>query len=115
MSDVTDTAKARAQLTAIQRQWDDIGRIFPRDKERVLDDELRKIETGLRTREETDWKRNNPETKARANDMTRQLTEAIEKLEDELTAAKKSGDKAAIAKATEALEARKAWLAALGG
>ncbi len=54
---------------------------------------------GLRTREETDWKRNNPETKARANDMTRQLTEAIEKLEDELAAAEKSGDKAAIAKA----------------
>ena len=71
--------------------------------------------TALRGREETDWKRNNPETKARANDMTRQLTEAIEKLEDELAAAKKSGDKAAIAKATEALEARRAWLTALGG
>ncbi len=82
--DERDLVKARAALTAIQRQWDDIGRIFPRDKERVLDDDLRKIETGLRTREETDWKRNNPETKARANDMTRQLTEAIEKLEDEL-------------------------------
>ena len=100
---------------AIQRQWDEIGRIFPRDAERALDDDLRKIEQALRTREETDWKRNNPETKARANDMTRQLTEAIEKLEDELAAAEKSGDKAAIAKATEALEARRAWLNALGG
>lgn len=113
--DERDLVKARAALTAIQRQWDDIGRIFPRDKERVLDDDLRKIETGVRTREETDWKRNNPETKARANDMTRQLTEAIEKLEDELATAKKSGDKASIAKASEALEARRAWLAALGG
>ena len=47
--------------------------------------------------------------------MTRQLTDAIEKLEDELAAAKKSGDKAAIAKAAEALEARRAWLKALGG
>ena len=48
--------------------------------------------------------------------MTRQLTEAIEKLEDGLTAAaKKSGDEEAIAKASEALEARRAWLAALGG
>lgn len=115
IADEPDLAKARSALTAIQRQWDDIGRIFPRDKERVLDDDLRKIESALRTREETDWKRNNPETKARANDMTRQLTEAIQKLEDELAAAKKSGDKAAIAKATEALDARRAWLTALGG
>ena len=115
IADERDLVKARSALTAIQRQWDDIGRIFPRDKERVLDDDLRKIETALRTREETDWKRNNPETKARANDMTRQLTEAIEKLEDELAKAKASGDKSAIAKASEALEARRAWLSALGG
>ncbi len=115
IADERDLVKARSTLTAIQRRWDDIGRIFPRDKERVLDDDLRKIEQALRGREETDWKRNNPETKARANDMTRQLTEAIEKLEDELAAAKKSGDKAAIAKASEALDARRAWLTALGG
>ena len=115
VADEADIVKARALLTGIQRRWDDIGRIFPRDTERGLDDELRKIETGLRTREETDWKRNNPETKARANDMTRQLTDAIEKLEEELAAAQKTGDKAAVAKASEALEARKSWLRALGG
>jgi hypothetical protein len=115
IADERDLVKARSALTAIQRQWDDIGRVFPRDKERVLDDDLRRIETALRGREEIDWKRNNPETKARANDMTRQLTEAIQKLEDELTVARKSGDKAAIAKATEALEARRTWLTALGG
>jgi hypothetical protein len=115
VADESDITKARALLTGIQRRWDDIGRIFPRDAERSLDDELRKIEQALRTREETDWKRNNPETKARANDMTRQLTEAIEKLEDELAAATASGDKRAIAKAAEALEARRSWLKALGG
>ena len=80
-----------------------------------LDDDLRKIEQGLRSREDADWKRNDPEQKARANDMTRQLQEAIDKLEDELAAAQKAGDKAAVAKATEALEARKGWLRALGG
>jgi hypothetical protein len=115
VADEREIGKARTMLTGIQRRWDEIGRIFPREAERGLDDDLRKIEQALRTREETDWKRNNPETKARANDMTRQLTEAIEKLEDELAVAKKSGDKGKIAKATEALEARRAWLAALGG
>jgi len=115
VADEKDLTKARTLLTGIQRRWDDIGRIFPREAERGLDDDLRRIENALRTREESDWKRNNPETKARANDMTRQLTEAIEKLEDELTAAKATGDKASIAKAAEALEARKSWLKALGG
>lgn len=115
VADERDIAKARATLTGVQRRWDEVGRIFPRDAERALDDELRRIETALRSREEADWKRNDPEQKARANDMTRQLTDAIQKLEDELEAAKKSGDKKAIANATDALEARRAWLKALGG
>lgn len=115
VGDERELAKARALLTGIQRRWDEIGRIFPREAERGLDDDLRKIEQALRTREDADWKRNNPETKARANDMTRQLTDAIDKLEDQLAAAKKSGDKKAVAEASEALEARRAWLKALGG
>jgi hypothetical protein len=110
-----DTAKARALLTGIQRRWDDIGRVFPREAERGLDDDLRKIEQGLKAREDADWKSNNPETKARQNDMTQQLHDAIAKLEDEVEAAKKTKDKAKIAKAEEALAARKAWLSALGG
>ncbi|GAA1911846.1 DUF349 domain-containing protein [Microbacterium aoyamense] len=114
VADEPQIAKARTLLTGIQRKWDEIGRIFPRDAERALDDDLRKIEQALRSREDVDWKRNNPETKARANDMTRQLTEAIDKLESELAAAEKSGDKRAIAQAQEALEARRGWLKALG-
>jgi hypothetical protein len=115
VADERDISKARSLLTGIQRRWDDIGRVYPRDAERALDDDLRKIEQALRTREETDWKRNDPEQKARANDMTRQLTEAIEKLEQELATAEASGDKTAVAQAREALEARRGWLRALGG
>ena len=110
-----DNSKARALLTRIQRSWDDIGRIFPREAERGLDDDLRKIEQALKTREDADWKSNNPETKARQNDMTQQLRDAITALEADLEKAKASKDKGAIAKATEALDARKAWLKALGG
>ncbi|MEV7875519.1 DUF349 domain-containing protein [Microbacterium sp. NPDC089188] len=113
--DEKNLATARQKLTAIQRQWDEIGRIFPRDKERTLDDELRKIEQSVRTREDADWKRNDPEQKARANDMTRQLTDAIDKLEAEVAEAEARGDKRAAAQASEALEARRTWLRALGG
>jgi len=113
--DEKNLATARQRLTAIQRQWDEIGRVFPRDVERGLDDELRKIEQSVRTREDADWKRNDPEQKARANDMTRQITDAIAKLESELAEAEARGDKRAAAQAAEALEARRGWLRALGG
>ncbi|MFB4351861.1 DUF349 domain-containing protein [Microbacterium sp. LS_15] len=115
VADERDIKRARALLTRIQRQWDEVGRIFPRDKERALDDRLRVIEQALKAREDVDWKKNNPETKARANDMSSQLLEAIEKLESELAAAEKSGDKRAVKAASEALEARRTWLSALGG
>ncbi|MFV0372928.1 DUF349 domain-containing protein [Microbacterium sp.] len=110
-----DLPAARTLLTGIQRRWDDIGRVFPRDVERGLDDDLRKIEQALRSREDQDWKSNNPETKARQNDMTQQLHDAIAKLEQEAAAADSSGDASAAAAAREALATRKAWLAALGG
>ncbi|WP_259461111.1 MULTISPECIES: DUF349 domain-containing protein [unclassified Microbacterium] len=114
VADESNIKRARALLTGIQRQWDELGRIFPREKERALDDKLRTIEQALKAREEVDWKRNNPETKARANDMSSQLLEAIEKLEAELAAAEKTGDKKAAKAASDALEARRAWLSALG-
>ena len=62
-----------------------------------------------------DWKRNNPETKARAGAMSEQLQQAIAKLEAERDAAQKAGNAKALKEATEALEARRAWLKALGG
>ncbi|GGD78233.1 DUF349 domain-containing protein [Microbacterium murale] len=115
VADEPNIKQARALLTRIQRQWDDVGRIFPRDRERALDDKLRTIEQSLKSREEVDWKRNNPETKARANDMSQQLLDAIEKLEGEKAAAEKAGDKKAAKEAADALEARRAWLNALDG
>ena len=114
VADESNIKQARALLTKIQRQWDEVGRIFPREQERALDDKLRVIEQGLKSREDVDWKRNNPETKARANDMSQQLQDAIEKLETELAAAEKSGNKKAAKEAADALEARRTWLSALG-
>lgn len=109
-----DLVAARRLLTDIQRRWDEVGRIFPRETERALDDRLRKIEQELKGREDVDWKKNNPETKARANDMAQQLQDSIDKLEAELAAAEAAGDKRAAAEAKEALDVRRAWLNAIG-
>jgi len=110
---VTDRTKARDTLTTIQRKWDAIGKV-PRDQVKPLEDRLRKVEAVVRKLDEDHWKRNNPETKARTDGLTSQLNEAIAKLEAELESAKAGQDAAAITEATEALEARKAWLKAIG-
>ncbi|TFC29208.1 DUF349 domain-containing protein [Cryobacterium sp. TMT2-18-3] len=109
----TDRAKARSALSSIQRRWDAIGKV-PRDSVKSIEDRMRKVEAAVRKLDDDHWKRNNPETKARAEGLAGQLHDAIVKLEAELAAAQAGGDAAAITEATEALEARKAWLKAIG-
>ncbi|TFC39573.1 DUF349 domain-containing protein [Cryobacterium sp. TMT2-42-4] len=108
----TDRAKARSALSSIQRRWDAIGKV-PRDSVKSIEDRMRKVEAAVRKLDDDHWKRNNPETKARAEGLAGQLHDAIVKLEAELAAAQAGGDAAAITEATEALEARKAWLKAI--
>ena len=110
----TDPKQARAGLNRIQRKWDEIGKV-PRDQIRVVEDRLRKIENHVRSLEDEHWQREDPEKKARSEGMLGQLHEAIDKLEAELAAAEASGDARAAATAREALEARRAWLKAVGG
>lgn len=105
---------ARPALNAIQRRWDEIGRV-PRDQVRPVEDRLRKVETHVRQLEDERWQREDPEKKARSEGMLGQLQDAIAKLEAELAAAEAAGDEKAIAAAREALEARQAWLKAVGG
>ncbi|MBM7830391.1 chemotaxis protein histidine kinase CheA [Agromyces cerinus] len=109
-----DPKQARADLNKIQRKWDEIGKV-PRDQVRVVEDRLRKIENHVKSLEEERWQREDPEKKARSEGMLGQLHDAIDKLEAELAAAEASGDAKAAASAREALDARRAWLKAVGG
>jgi hypothetical protein len=109
----TDRAKAKDALLSIQKRWDKIGKV-PRDKVKVIEDRLRKVETAVRKLDEDHWQKSNPERQERESGFLGQLNEAIAKLERELADAKAGGDKKKIADAEEALEARKAWLGALG-
>jgi hypothetical protein len=108
----TDRQKAKDALLSIQRRWDSIGKV-PRDKVKVIEDRLRRIETAVRKLDEEHWERNNPERQERSEGFLGQLNDAIAKLESELAAAKTSGDAKKVAAAQEALDARKAWLSAI--
>jgi hypothetical protein len=109
----TDRTTARDTLTAIQRRWDVIGKV-PRDQVKSVDERLRKVEAAVRKLDDDHWIRNNPETKARTEGLAGQLYEAIEKLEAELAIAQAGNDPAAITEASDALDARRAWLKAIG-
>ncbi|MDJ0350403.1 DUF349 domain-containing protein [Cryobacterium sp. PH29-G1] len=109
----TDRNAARDTLTTIQRKWDAIGKV-PRDQVKPIEDRLRKVEAVVRKLDDDHWKHNNPETKARTEGLAGQLNDAITKLEAELATAQKGQNARAIKDATEALEARKAWLKAIG-
>lgn len=108
----TDRDKARATLTSIQRRWEAAGKV-PRDQVRVVEDRLRQIEQAVKKLEDDHWNRTDPEKKARSEGLAAQLEQAIAGLEADLAAATAAKDAARIAEVTEALEARRAWLAAV--
>ena len=110
---VTDREVAKSTLLGLQRKWDAIGKV-PRDSVKTVEDRMRKVEAHVRKLDEDHWNKSDPEKVARAEGMTSMLTDAIAKLEKELADAKAKGDPRKIKDAEEALEARKAWLGALG-
>ena len=109
----TDRVKAKDALLVIQRRWDSIGKV-PRDRVKPIEDRLRKVETAVRKLDEDHWQKSNPERIARAEGLAGQLQDAIAKLETELAEAKAGGNAQKVVDAAEALEARKAWLKAIG-
>ncbi len=108
----TDRVAARNTLTNIQKRWDPIGKV-PRDQMKTVEDRLRAIETAVRKLEDDHWNTSNPEKKARSEGLAAQLESAIAGLEADLAAARAAKDEAKVAELTEALEARRAWLAAV--
>ena len=108
----TDRVQAKKALFSIQKRWDEIGKV-PRDKVKVAEERLRKVETAVRKLDEDHWNKNNPERQERSEGFLGQLNEAIEKLEAELAEAQATKDAKKIAAAQDALDARKAWLSAL--
>jgi hypothetical protein len=101
--------EAKLSLQELQKKWEKIGKV-PKDKVREIEEKLRAIESKVRNAEQDHWRKSDPASIDRSNSVISQLESSIEKLEAELKAAAATNDKKKIADATEALEARKAWL-----
>lgn len=106
---VKDLNKAKATLRNIQERWEEAGKVPRGDIQRV-EGRLRAVETAIRDADQAQWKRSNPETRARAEGAAAQLQSAIEGLEAELAAAQAKGDKRKISELEAAVAARRSWL-----
>jgi hypothetical protein len=106
---VKDLNKAKAVLRNIQERWEEAGKVPRGDIQRV-EGRLRAVETAVRDADQAQWKRSNPETRARAEGAAAQLESAIEGLEADLAAAQAKGDKRKISELEAAVAARRSWL-----
>jgi hypothetical protein len=106
---VRDVRAARAGLRSLQERWEAAGPV-PRDQRDRLEGRLRKVEETIRSAEDNEWRRTNPEARARAEATVTQLRSTIAQLENRLEKARAAGREKDVRDAEEAIEARRSWL-----
>ncbi|MFC5723298.1 DUF349 domain-containing protein [Streptomyces gamaensis] len=106
---VTDLKAARAAFRSINERWEAIGHV-PRDARARIEGRMHAVERAIQEAEESEWRRTNPEARARAAGLTGQLQEAVEKLERQIESARTAGNQAKADKLAKELEGRKALL-----
>ncbi|WP_204077956.1 DUF349 domain-containing protein [Planotetraspora phitsanulokensis] len=106
---VTDARTARSAFRNLLERWEAAGPV-PREMRDKLEGGLRRVEDAVRKAEENEWKRSNPEARARAQDTVNQLRRSIEQLETRLSKARAGGRDKDVKEAEEALAARRSWL-----
>jgi hypothetical protein len=106
---VTELKAARAAFRAINERWEAIGHV-PRDARPRIEGRMHTVERALADSEEAEWRRTNPEVRARAAGLTGQLQAAVDKLRDQVDAARSAGNTAKADKLAAELEGRQALL-----
>ncbi|MBV7673755.1 DUF349 domain-containing protein [Streptomyces halstedii] len=106
---VTDLKAARAAFRSVNERWEAIGHV-PRDARGKVEGRLHAVERALKEAEETEWRRTNPEARARAEGLTGQLQAAVDKLRTQIDTARASGNNSRADKLSRELEGRQALL-----
>ncbi|MER6310869.1 DUF349 domain-containing protein [Streptomyces sp. NPDC001739] len=106
---VSDLKAARAAFRSINERWEAIGHV-PRDARPKIEGRMHAVERAIQEAEEAEWRRTNPEARARAAGLTGQLQDAVDKLQQQIDAARAAGNDAKADKLGRELEGRKALL-----
>jgi hypothetical protein len=100
----------KAALREIAGEWESIGHV-PRTDRPALESRLRRVEDAVRAVEDEQWRRSNPEARARAQATVEQLEASIAKLDGQAQKARTAGDQAKVADLEASIQARQEWLA----
>ncbi|MFE7710116.1 DUF349 domain-containing protein [Streptomyces sp. NPDC057486] len=106
---VKDLKAARAAFRALNERWEAIGHV-PRDARPKVEGRMQAVERALQEAEESEWRRTNPEARARAAGLTGQLQAAVDKLRSQIDTARAAGNNARADKLARELEGRQALL-----
>ncbi|MFD9328128.1 DUF349 domain-containing protein [Streptomyces sp. NPDC060065] len=106
---VQDLKAARAAFRSINERWEAIGHV-PRDARPKVEGRMHTVERALQESEETEWRRTNPEARARAEGLTGQLQAAVDKLGAQIEAARSTGNTSRADKLQKELDGRQALL-----
>jgi hypothetical protein len=106
---VTDLEAAKRAIRDLSERWDAIGKV-PREKIRPLEDRMKAVEQAIRSIEQEQWRRSDPEKSARADDMVAKLQDAIAKVEKDLDSARSAGDQKKVTELEENLASRRSFL-----
>jgi hypothetical protein len=106
---VTDLDAAKRAFRDIADRWDAAGKV-PRDQIKSLEARIRKVEQAIRSLEDDQWKRSDPEKSARADDMLGQLERAIADDEAKLEKARTAGNEKRVRELEASLASRQQFL-----
>jgi hypothetical protein len=106
---VTDLKAAREAFRDLADRWDAAGKV-PRDRMKELEGRIRKVEQAIRGVEDDQWRRSNPEARARAADTVSQLESSLAELQAKHDKAVAAGNSKKAEEHASAIEARRSWL-----
>ncbi|GAB3114654.1 DUF349 domain-containing protein [Streptomyces calidiresistens] len=106
---IGDVKAARAALRSIGERWEAIGHV-PRESRAAVEGRIQAVERAVQEAEEAEWRRTNPEARARAAGLTGQLQDAVDRLERQIATAREAGNTAKADKLERELEGRRALL-----
>ncbi|MDH6217120.1 DUF349 domain-containing protein [Streptomyces pseudovenezuelae] len=106
---VTDLRTARAAFRSLNERWEAIGHV-PRDARPKVEGRMHAVERAIQESEEAEWRRTNPEARARAAGLTGQLQAAVDKLRGQIDQARAQGNGSKADKLERELEGRQALL-----
>ncbi|MFD9435835.1 DUF349 domain-containing protein [Streptomyces sp. NPDC060002] len=106
---IGDLKTARAAFRSLNERWEAIGHV-PRDARPKIEGRMHAVERAMQESEETEWRRTNPEARARAAGLTGQLQAAVDKLRTQIDQARAQGNSARADKLERELEGRQALL-----